>query len=421
MLKQNKLIAYFSKRETALIWLVFSVGLFAVFAFMQNPVTYTISEIGRAHHSLFVLFCTVYSVAMLTNLVYMRKNFHIKDKLFYYLSVAFSSTFGFVATTVLFDKSIGEETLVETIAHWFFGFGGILVNTVCVLVFLLSFWKATKSKKLKAVFWANTIACILDLLSFVLLTVLAGGNVQKSKNGFLEIIPMTATFFVIYVINHTDLVSKRSERDSKENDFVILDDSLFSAISFGTLAFSWVAFTLYAFVRNPIHYTISMTGIQYPIGFAIVSVSLAVSFILNFIQMYKKNGYKNGFTWFLSMTGPLAIVVCVFSPTKMGTELDLVHSVAALVYFFFILGAFILYYLHFRKDEKRKPLLISVLVITALVALTAVLLFIVFKQKYGRTGLTEVVPLEFFFFCFLLENHSSYFSEKRENKKIINV
>ena len=350
---------------------------------------------------------------MVINLFYLKRNFGLKNKFFYYLSVFMSSAFGFVATTLLPDKSIGEITLFSTIAHWFFGFGGILINTVCTLVFLLQFMKEKKSKALKWIFSLLTGAGVLDLLTFAGATLLAGGNVQKSKNGFLEIVPMTVTFMVLFVINHTDLVKNRKERDKKEEAFIIRDNSLLSSISFASLLVSFVFFTLFAFVRNPIHFTISMTGVDYPVLFGFVCVSLAAAFLLNFVQMLRKSGTKNVILWFLAVIGPLSIIVCAASPTKLGTELDLVHSVAALIFFYFILAAFLFYYLSQIRDRKRRPFLFGTIGVLLGTSLALVLLFVVFQQRYGRTGLTEFIPIEYFFFCFLLENHTEYFTQKK--------
>lgn len=409
MINQNSLITHFGKRETALKWLFFSFGYFILFVFLENPVYKTISLIGREHLILFTVFCIIYSLSMLVNLSYMRKNFHIKDMFFYYISFAMTSLFGFVATTLMPNKEIGDVTFFATIAHWIFGFGGIVVNTVSVLVFLLAFYKEKNSKPLKAIFWLGTGVCILDLLSFVLLSVMAKGNLQKSKNGFLEIIPMIVIYAVVYVINHTDLVSSRKERDEKELLIKSDNTNVFSSVCFASLCVAFVSFTLFAFVRNPVCYTISMTGTDYPIGFAVTSLSLTAAFTLNFIEMFRKNRYKNPVAWFLAMTGPFAIILCVIFPTKLDSQLDPVHSISALVFFFFIFAAFIMYYFHFGKDVKRRKFLIALSAILLCVLIAMLFLFVIFKQKYGRTGLTELIPIEMFFLCFLLENHTSYF------------
>ena len=66
MIKQNKLILHFSKRETALKWLFFSFGYFILFVFLENPVYKTISLIGKEHIILFSVFCTELSVTNTT-------------------------------------------------------------------------------------------------------------------------------------------------------------------------------------------------------------------------------------------------------------------------------------------------------------------------------------------------------------------
>ncbi|MGN1194034.1 MAG: hypothetical protein ACI4SB_00965, partial [Acutalibacteraceae bacterium] len=324
MQSQNLIINHFKKRETALKWLVGSFAYCTLFMFLENPSVKTISLIGREHLVLFSVYCFLYAAGMIINFRYLFAQFKIKSRFLYWLMMVSNLCMGLVATTLMPPLNAnGEITLFATIVHWIAGFGNIVVNATIVLILNMKVYKAYNCKKAKIVFAVGTSVCIADLLVFVLLTVITG-DPQKSKNGFFEIIPILVIFCVLYFINHTDAVLKRSERDLEEKSFEIKDKRIFSSVCFAFLAAAIIMFNNYAFVRNPVRYTISMTGIDDPTGFNIVCVLLAASFALNFIMLYKKYGYKNPFVYALSMIGSISILLCAAVPTTMSKDIDVI-------------------------------------------------------------------------------------------------
>lgn len=418
MQSQNLLSLHFKKRETALKWLVGSFGYCALFMFLANPAEKTISLIGREHLTLFCIYCFLYGAAMIINFQYLFARFKIKNKFLYALMMAFNLCMGLVATTLMPPLSAnGEISTFATIVHWITGFGNIVVNATVALILNMKVYKAYKSKKAKTIFAVGTGVCIADLLVFLLMTVISG-DPQKAKNGFFEIIPLCVIYFVLYMINHTDTVSDRSERDKAERNFEVRDNRIYTSVCFGLLAAAAILFNTYAFIRNPIHYTISMTGIDYPKGFNLVCVLLASSFLFNFILLFKKYGYKNIFTWAVSMIGSVAILLCTAVPTTMSKDIDAVHAVSALVFFFFTMAGLMLFMLSRAKaDRRHRSFLLGMTVILAAVILTLIVLFVILDQRYGRTGLTEIIPLEYIFAYFYLENFTDFFEKTGKNKK----
>ncbi|MGN1418163.1 MAG: hypothetical protein ACI4W6_02425 [Acutalibacteraceae bacterium] len=418
MINSNLLTVHFEKRETALKWLCVCTAYSLLFSFIENPADMTISLIAKEHLWLFFFFCVFYSVGMLINLRYMRKAFDVSNPLLKWLGIIINIIFPFTLTTLMPSKAAGMELSgLATAVHWICGFGNILINATVVLVSLLLISKKQSSnKKIKAVFAAGTIICILDLLVFLILTVVFR-DPQKSKNGLFEIIPLAVTFFVLYIINHTDLISARKERDSKESTLQPSDSSVFSALCFGVLCASWASFTFYAFVRNPVHYTISMTGIEYKGGFTLVCLLLTTAFLLNFIQMFKRHHYKNYFTIAVALIGSVSLIACVISPTTMEKDISPAHSIGALVFFYFLLAAFSFFLISKSKENKKyRPFLIGMLAVFAGTIIAVVILFVILDQNAGRTGLTELIPLEYMFVFTFLENYTNYF-EKDEIKQ----
>ncbi len=439
MAYSNLITSHFQKRETALKWLFASAAYSMLFGFMESPSEKTISLIAKENLWLFFIFTFLYAVSMITNLKYMynrmglatipygktktnRKGeavpYKVWAKRVLKIALFMNYGFGFTLTTLMPKRTFGAELSgFATAVHWAFGFGNILLNATFVLLFCLNIARLTESKKLKTVFAIGTAICIVDLLVFLGLAVAMGP--QQAKNGIFELIPLAIVFVVTYFVNHTDIAIPRAQRDAEETRLIHTDNKdIYNAVSYGALMFAWLVFTFYAFVRNPIHYTISMTGIEYRGGFTLVSLSLTVAFILNFIQMFKKSGYKNVFVKAIAFIGSVSIVSCVITPTTMGTNIDIMHVVGTLAFFYLLLAAFIFYtFSRSKENEAYKPFFIASVVITAAVTLTMIVLFLILKQKAGRTGLTELIPLEFMLLFTYLENYTSYFEKAKVNKE----
>lgn len=354
---------------------------------------------------------------MIINFDYLFKRFEIKNRFLYILVMAFNLSMGLVVTTLMPPLSAnGEISTFATVVHWIVGFGNFIVNATVVLIVNLKIYKKTNSKKVKSLFAAGTSVCIADLLLFVVMTVLTK-DPQKSKNGFYEIIPIFIVYLVLYILNHTDAALPRGQRDEAEKSLTARDERPFSSLCCGTLITAAVLFTNYAFVRNPIRYTISMTGIDYPAGFTIVCIALAVSFALNFIMLFQKYGYKNVFAYLLAIVGSASILVCAAVPTTMDKDIDILHALCALMFFFFVMAALMLFMLSRIKNSRRhRPFFAALSTILIAAVITLVIMFVVLDQRYGRTGLTELIPLEFIFIYFYLENHTDYFERESKEK-----
>lgn len=420
MVKQNKITVLFKKRKTALIFFILMFAYTVFFAFLENPLENTISIIGKHHPNLFVLYCFLYGAGMLINFQYMFRVHKIKAPFLRIIAYAFNLSMGLVATTLLPNYTIGatEPSLFATIVHWIVGFGGIVVNCVVALVPCLMIYNRTKKKSHHMVVIVGSVVCCLVLAVFVIMTIVFR-DPQKSKNGIYEIIPILVSFVTVFLLNHTDIFSPRSERDAEESSLKADDNSVLTAVSYASLFVSWILFTTYAFIRSPIRFTISMIGIYHPTGFAFVCLSLAVSMALNFILMFKRHGYKNYFIIALSVISSAVLTLCVLKPTTMGENIDIIHVISALLFFFGIMGTLLIFLLsNIKANKLYKPFAIALAVIAVAVTAALVLLFIIFKQKYGRTGLTELIPLEFMFLFFYLENFTGYFeSEKSFREK----
>lgn len=416
MINETLLSAALKKRKTAFWLFVFTAVYFFAFSFLENPMTSTISDIGRTRLPLLAIYCILLPLCDIVNVEYMLRAFKLKAPVLRALFLVSNVCVGFVTTTLMPEPPGGEVTTFSVLLHWLTGFGNIVLNATVVLVLCLRLSQREKSKKGKLLFAVGTAGCLFDLLFFVLMSVLKGG-VKNGKNGLYEIIPIVFTHIVLFAVNHTNLFSKKSDRDAEEKAITAVDRSVFSSVSQFFLVLGWLFFFFYSFVRNPIHYTISMTGLDYPLGFGVTCAFISVGLSLNFILAFKRSGYKNILSYILAVGGSLVLLVCVFSPTThSGDGLDVVHSTAAVAFFLLIMAAVVFFCFFKRKEHKAYlPLSVSMLVILALTLLVAYIMNIVLDQKYGRTGLVEVIPLQFIYVFLFIENFTTLLhAEKSE-------
>lgn len=420
MLRENLLTATLKKRKAA-FWLFIAAALFfSVFAFLENPLKSTISDIGRTRLPLLAVYCIILPLCDIVNVEYMLRAFKLKAPVLRTLFFVSNVCVGFVVTTLM--PALPEKTVstFSVLLHWLTGFGNIVLNATVVLVLCLRLFQREKNRKGKVLFIAGTALCVADLLFFVVMSAVMGG-VKEGKNGLYEIIPIVATHIVLFAVNHTNLFSPKAQRDSEESSIKAQDTSVFSAVAYFFLAAAWLFFTFYSFVRNPISYTISMTGLDYPLGFGVTCFLISIGLSLNFILAFLRSGYKNVLAYILGVGGSLVLLVCVFSPTThSGTTLDPVHSTAAVLFFILIMAAVFLFCFHKRRENKAYlPLAFSMLAILAMTLIVAYIMNILLDQRYGRTGLVEVVPLQFIFFFLFFENYTDKLkSETHEKKKI---
>lgn len=419
MIRENLLTSALKKRKTAFLLFIAAGAYFFVFAFLENPLYSTISDIGRTRLPLLAVYCILLPLCNIVNYEYTLWAFKLNAPVLRRAFFVSNLLVPFVTTTLMLDPAVGKVTTFSVLLHWLTGFGNIVLNATVVLVTCLRLYERTKSKKLLAVFISGTGACVAILLLFVVMTVITG-SVQKSKNGFLEIVPIIAAGVVLFLLNHTNTVSPKSERDSEETALNVSDTSVFAAVCHFFLAAAWLFFTFYSFVRNPINFTISMTGLDYPLGFGVTCALISVGLSLNFILAFKRSNYKNVLTYIIAVGGSLVLMLCVFAPTThSGDGLNLVHSVAAVAFFILIMVA-VFFFCIFKRKENRLYLRLGIvmLAILAFTLITAYVMNILLEQKYGRTGLVEVIPLQYVFFFLFFENYTDVFKAKKAPQKI---
>lgn len=417
MITETLLSATLKKRKTALALFVSAAAYFFVFAFLENPLKSTISDIGRTRLPLLAIYCILLPLCDIVNVEYMLRAFKLKAPVLRALFIVSNVCVGFVATTLMPEPPGGDVTLFSVLIHWLTGFGNIVLNATVVLILCLRLSKREKSRKGRILFAVGTAGCIFDLVFFVLMSVFKGG-VQNGKNGLYEIIPIVFTHIVLFVVNHTNLFSKKSVRDSQESSIKAEDTGVFSSVAQFFLVAGWLFFFFYSFVRNPIHYTISMTGLDYPLGFGVTCALISVGLALGFILAFKRSGCKNVLAYFLGVIGSLVLLVCVFAPTThSGDGLDPVHSVAAVAFFLMTMAAVVLFCFFKRKIHKAYlPLSASMLVILIMTLVVAYIMNILLDQRYGRTGLVEVIPLQFMFGFLFVENYTTLLHSKESEK-----
>lgn len=409
MLQSNKLTVHFQKRETCLKWIIGAFVYFLLFGFIENPCTTTISLIGKSHMWLFAVFCTVLPVAFLSNFKYTFRVYNVKAK-FLRVAMYFNLIFGLSVTTLMPKEGL-EISTFATVAHWVSGFGNIIANTVIALVLLLKVSKITGSKLQKGVAISAAVIAALDGLIFVGSAAVLK-NPQLAKNGLFEIIPMAMAFVAIYFTNHVDAGKfTRAVRDAEENCLRPVDNSSFTAVAYAVFAVVTLFFSTYIFVRNPIYYTISMIGIQYRTSYSILCVLLVVSFLVNFILIFKKYNYKNIAVWILGIVGSLSLLLCVVQPTSEEADsIGKFHAIGALTFFYFSMFAVLIFAFLKRKDGKVfRNIAIGMFVTLVICTALCVLEFVVLKGNFGetgRTGLTEVVSVGYILYAFYKLNYS---------------
>ena len=188
------------------------------------------------------------------------------------------------------------------------------------------------------------------------------------------------------------------------------------------LVVTWVFLTVFSCLENPVHTTISMIGLQYPVAFGALCILLFITLLSNFAILFYAHGYTNMFSRVIASIGSFCIVITAFFPTsKEGEGLPfIVHGTAAMAFFYLIMLAMWLFLFRFRHAA---PLYLAFLVLqTVVIVATLVatlLLFVVFDGKYGRTGITELVPLYLLFVIFLLGSFTPVLTcEERRNADI---
>ena len=158
-------------------------------------------------------------------------------------------------------------------------------------------------------------------------------------------------------------------------------------LAFILLAVTFIYLTVFSLLRDPVHNTISMTGLEYPVGFALLCILLFTTFLSNFAVMFYHHGYTNVLVRCMAAFGSFCIVITAFFPTsKEGEGLKyFVHGTAAILFFALTMLSMLLFLFSKRQEGGVYRILLGGLILTAAAfGIITFLLFIVWRQRYGR-------------------------------------
>lgn len=186
-------------------------------------------------------------------------------------------------------------------------------------------------------------------------------------------------------------------------------DKIFCIIS---LILGFVFVTVYGFFKNPLEYTASMIGLDYPWHFRMWGVFASLSVFANTMYLYRKFGYYSKAGIISGSVGSAAIFVTINVPSA-GEELVLnslrcmSHWSGALIFAFCCAAPIVLFLLN-RAKTKDKKFIALFAVYTAILVLMLVLLATV-----GKNGLIENLPMWATYILMFMLNFTSIFDSKK--------
>lgn len=178
-----------------------------------------------------------------------------------------------------------------------------------------------------------------------------------------------------------------------------------------SLIFGCAFITWYGFFKNPLDYTASMIGLDYPIHFKMWGLFASVSIFANVLYMYRRYGYKSKAGVICGSVGSAAIFVTINVPSA-GEELILTslrcmsHWTGALVFAVMCVAPIVMLLISKAKKRSAKWIVLT-LAFTAVLALMLVLLVTV-----GKNGLIESLPMwAAYALLFVLNFTPAFFTE----------
>ena len=166
MFTENLLTATLKKRKAAFLLFIAAALFFSVFAFLENPLKSTISDIGRTRLPLLAVYCIILPLCDIINVEYMLRAFKLKAPVLRALFLVSNICVGFVVTTLMPELPEKTVTTFSVLLHWLTGFGNIVLNATVVLILCLRLSKRESSKKGRALFVSGTALCVADLVFF---------------------------------------------------------------------------------------------------------------------------------------------------------------------------------------------------------------------------------------------------------------
>lgn len=183
------------------------------------------------------------------------------------------------------------------------------------------------------------------------------------------------------------------------------------------LIFGCVYITWYGFFKNPIEFTASMIGLDYPWHFKMWGLFASLSIFTNVLYMYRKNNYHSTAGVVCGSLGCMAIFVTINVPSA-GEELILnslrcmSHWIGALLFAFLCAASIVIFLLN-RCRTKNKRYIALTAVFAAILALMLILLVTV-----GKNGLIESLPMWAAYLLLFFVNFTGVFDDKKRTAEL---
>lgn len=192
---------FFLKEKITFGTLFAAVGMLLVFSFIKDPEVYTISLIGVEHPALFFILCSVMGLACGSNIIYFFRKSGFKSRVCYVLT--YLANIAMVIAS--FTMTEGYVHIVTEL-HWAMALMFMIINPVMILLCAVHLIKqGCKNYLIPIVVFAPVY--LADVL-YIGKTFLSEGPMD-GKNGIIEIIPITMTFILLVIFNHTSFLNKK--------------------------------------------------------------------------------------------------------------------------------------------------------------------------------------------------------------------
>ncbi|MGN0636610.1 MAG: hypothetical protein ACI4I5_10360 [Acutalibacteraceae bacterium] len=200
---------------------------------------------------------------------------------------------------------------------------------------------------------------------------------------------------------------------------------LYGAVGKGAKAFALLSLlfgcayvTWYCFLKNPLEYTASMIGLEYPWQFKIWGILAPASIFINTLYMYRKYNFHSRAGVIAGSIGCAAMFITINVPSA-GEDLILTslrcmsHWSGALIFAFSVATSILIFLVHMAKTH-RLPFVLLCIFFFAVFAVCLTLLAVV-----GKDGIIEGVPTWATYVALFLVNFTSVFPlpDEQDNQK----
>lgn len=216
---------------------------------------------------------------------------------------------------------------------------------------------------------------------------------------FYAWIPVSALFMLLFIVYIARFLYGTVTKGVK----------MFALIS---LLFGCAFITGYCFFKNPLDYTASMIGLDYPWHFKMWGLFASMSIFANTMYAFRKYNYNSRVGIIAGSIGCAALFVTINVPSA-GEDLILnslrcmSHWSGALIFAFGAATPVVLFLFHLAKSKKAG--LVLALAFCAALAVSLTLLVVI-----GKDGIIEGVPTWAVYIVLFLVNFTPLFESKND-------